>query len=107
MLFRSVMNNPKRGSEYEMNKILDLKIKDLVIHSIPLSTSKVVTGLRTVGTVLSGLFHPALTPTLCHTAIQLNMENGEIIIIEYGQFPTEDIETENKFSKSNSSISLN
>ena len=99
-----ILSHAKRGSEYEMNKILDLKIKDLVIHSIPLSTSKVVTGLRTVGTVLSGLFHPALTPTLCHTAIQLNMENGEIIIIEYGQFPTEDDtnEKEEKFSNSDS-----
>jgi hypothetical protein len=89
----------------EIERLYKLKIKSLVIHSIPLSTKKSVNRLRTVGTVLSIFTHPMLYPTLCHIAIQLNMENDEIIIIEYGQYLTKKSEKETKsiFASSSSS----
>ena len=89
----------------EIERLYKLKIKSLVIHSIPLSTQKSVTRLRTVGTMLSIFVHPMLSPTLCHIAIQLNLENDEIIIIEYGQYLTKKSEKETKsiFASSSSS----
>ena len=100
-------NKGNKGCEEEFNKILNLKIKDLIIHCIPLSTNKIVQNFRDFGEGLSIFIHPILTPTFCHTAIQLNMENGEIIIIEYGQYLTKDSKLENTgiFSSSNSSDS--
>ena len=76
----------------EGNNILDIKddldhkIKNIIIHNIPLSTSKSVTALRTIGKFISPLVHSALTPTLSHIAIQLNLEaSNYVYIIEYGQ----------------------
>lgn len=89
----------------EIEQLYKLKIKSLVIHSIPLSTKKSVNKLRAVGQVLSILVHPKLSPTLCHIAIQLNMENDEIIIIEYGQYLTKKSEKKSTsiFASSSSS----
>lgn len=80
----------------EIERLYKLKIQSLDIHSIPLSTKKSVTRLRTVGRYLSIFIHPKLSPTLCHIAIQLNMEKDEIIIIEYGQYLTKKSEKKPK-----------
>ena len=89
-------NNGNKISGYEMNKILDLSIIDLIIHIIPLSTSSIARSIRAIGTGISSVFiHPALTPTLSHIAIQLNMINGSIVVLEYGQYFTKDSIIEN------------
>lgn len=68
----------------------DHKIKDLVIHNIPLSTNNTMTALKAIGKFVSPLVHSALTPTLSHIIIQLNLEDSDFVyLIEYGQyFPT-------------------
>ncbi len=99
----------KENNNGEKNLILDNllseKINNLVIHSIPLSTSPVVTGIRFIGGVLQLLVHPKLSPTLSHIAIQLNLENDDIVIIEYGQYITKDSDIKNGFFSSGSKSS--
>ena len=46
---------------------------------------------RGFGKILQPLFHPAISPTFCHIAIKLNLDIYEdIILIEYGQYLTEE-----------------
>ncbi len=71
----------------DITKYLNLKIKDIVIHIIPLSTSSAVKACRTVGMYLSLFLHSSLKPSLTHIAIQLNLENSnDVLIIEYGPY---------------------
>ena len=77
----------------DITKYLNLKIKDIVIHIIPLSTSNAVKAARTVGMYLSIFLHSSLKPSLTHIAIQLNLDNSnDILIIEYGQYYSENSE---------------
>ena len=85
-----------------LNDLLSKKINNLIIHSIPLSTSPGVSLVRYVGQRAQDLIHPSLTPTLSHIAIQLNLENNDIVIIEYGQYLTEDSDIKNGFFSSGS-----
>lgn len=89
-----VSNNGEK--KLEIKNIIGLKIQDIVIHCIPLFNHTGVSVLRLIGKRLQNFVHPALSFTLSHVAIQLNMENDDIIIIEYGQYLTED---SNKKSK--------
>ena len=76
--------------QFDITKYLNLKIKDIVIHIIPLSTSKGVKAARTVGLYLTIFLHSSIKPSLTHIAIQLNLENcNDVIIIEYGQYYSE------------------
>ena len=80
-------NKGKAENIQELERIMRLKIKDITVQIIPLSSEKPVYYFRAIGRAFQFLLHPALTPTFCHVAIQLNMENDEdIIIIEYGQY---------------------
>ena len=47
----------------------DHKIKNLVIHNIPLSISNSMTTLKAIGKFVFPLVHSALTPTLSHIII--------------------------------------
>jgi len=52
--------------------------------------------------------HPMITPTFCHEAIQLNMENNkDFIIIEYGQYLSDKSEIISKSSFGSSDSSNN
>ena len=87
---------------------LDHKIKNLIIHNIPLSTSNTMTALRTIGKFTSPLIHSALSPTLSHIAIQLNLEDSDFIyIIEYGQYYSKDSKIKSGCFNSISSNSSN
>ena len=88
-----------------LDDLLSKKINNLVIHSIPLSTSPVVSGIKYIGFELQRFVHPALSPTLSHIAIQLNLENDDIVIIEYGQYLTEDSDIKNGYFSSGSKSS--
>ena len=72
----------------KIDKIMKLKIKSLSIQIKPLYSQKSIKILRKyLGTFLQSLIHPALlSPTFSHIAIQLNMENDDIIILEYGPY---------------------
>ena len=87
-----MIENEERNSEFE--RLMDLKIRDLSIQIIPLKSNVHINRLRFIGQFLQLYIHPAiLSPTLSHIAIQLNMENGkDIIIMEYGQYLTEQSE---------------
>lgn len=77
----------------DIERIMDERIKDITIQIIPLSSNKNVKFMRAVGRLFQFILHPMLTPTFCHVAIQLNMENNkDIIILEYGQYLSEESE---------------
>jgi hypothetical protein len=89
-----------------LNDLLSKKINNLIIHSIPLSNSVFASYMRYIGKKYYQLWlHPALTPTLSHIAIQLNLENNDIVIIEYGQYLTKDSDIKNGFFSSGSKSS--
>ena len=88
-----------------LDDLLSKKINNLIIHSIPLSNSNFASFMRVLGKSYQSFLHPALTPTLCHIAIQLNLENNDIVIIEYGQYLTKDSDIKNGFFSSGSKSS--
>ena len=88
-----------------LNDLLSKKINNLIIHSIPLSNSVFASYMRYIGKSYQFVLHPAFTPTLCHIAIQLNLENNDIVIIEYGQYLTKDSDIKNGFFSSGSKSS--
>ena len=76
----------------KIDNSLNTKIQSLVIHCVPLSNDLMTRIARARGKHLQLFIHPALSFTLCHIAIQLNMENEDILIIEYGQYLTQESE---------------
>ena len=81
----------RRESLSEISRLNNLKIESISIQVLPLTTNEIINGLRYIGKVLQPFIHPVFTPTICHVAIQLNMENNEdIIIMEYGQYYSKD-----------------
>ena len=84
---------------------MDLKIENLTIQIIPLKQNNNISKIRTVGKLLQNFVHPAIfSPTLSHIAIQLTLEKNIIIIIEYGQYLTDESSSENSglFASTNS-----
>ena len=80
----------------EISDILEARIISLDIYNIPLSKGILMTAARTIGKTLQPFIHPALSPSLCHIAIKLNLENIEDgIIIEYGQYFSKDSDKKN------------
>ena len=78
-------------AKLDISNISNLKILGLDIYSIPLSTSLFSDVMRGIGKVLQPFFHPVISPTFCHIALKLNLENlDDIVIIEYGQYLTEE-----------------
>lgn len=75
-----------------IDDLLNTKILSLVIHCVPLSNDLMTRIARARGKHLQLFIHPALSFTLSHIAIQLNMENEDILIIEYGQYLTQESE---------------
>ena len=101
-------NEGKKLSENDVREYMDLKIENLSIQIIPLKQDDKVSKLRTFGKLLQNFIHPAIfSPTFSHIAIQLTLEKNIIIIIEYGQYLTEESTKENSglFASSNSSNS--
>ena len=88
-----------------LDDLLSKKINNLIIHSIPLSNSVITSYMRYVGKIYQPFVHPSLSFTLSHIAIQLNLENNDIVIIEYGQYLTKDSDIKNGFFSSGSKSS--
>jgi hypothetical protein len=89
--FASTGKKTNQGEKIlELGDLVQTKINDIVIHAIPLSDSYFISILRFYGKLFQSFIHPSLTVTLTHIAIQLNMENDDILIIEYGQYITKD-----------------
>lgn len=110
----SIMSSGKLTNEgkkeLKIDELMKLKISNLNIYTIPLFDNKLISTIRNAGAFLQLLIHPRLSPTFLHTAVQLTLENGIIVIIEYGQYYSEDSEIKNSniFSSfSNSSDSSN
>jgi hypothetical protein len=99
-------NNGKKT--LNIDNILDLKIKDITIQIIPLSNDSNAKYIRNIGRFFQIILHPMLTPTFSHVAIQLNMENEKnIIVIEYGQYLSEESNMEISSTISSGSQSSN
>lgn len=81
-----------------IDDLLNTKIQSLVIHCVPLSNDLMTRVARTRGKYLQLFIHPGLSFTLSHIAIQLNMENQDILIIEYGQYLTQESEIKKGYS---------
>ena len=88
----TMIENFEANSDFE--RLMNLKKRDLSIQIIPLKSNVHINRLRIIGQFLQMFIHPTIfSPTLSHIAIQLNMENGkDIIIMEYGQYLTEQSE---------------
>ena len=96
----------KGENQLDIEQIMDQKIKDITIQIIPLSSDNNVKFTRKIGRLFQFILHAMLTPTFCHVAVQLNMENNEdIIILEYGQYLSEEseIKTTNIFGSGSQS----
>ena len=107
--FTSTGKKTNQGQKnLDLGNLLYTKINNLVIHAVPLSNSFFASYIRIGGKAYTPLLHPSLTFTLSHIAIQLNMENNDILIIEYGQYITVDSEIKaGVFSSSGSNSSQN
>ena len=80
----------------KIENIMNLKIENLSIQIIPLKFNSGLTFIRGVGRALQQIIHPAIfSPTLSHIAIQLNLENKYIVIMEYGQYYSDKSEIRN------------
>ena len=89
-----ITNNIEK--KLKLKGIMDLIIEDLSIKIILLKLNSGVSFSRIVGKTLQQLIHPAIfSPTFSHIVIQLNLENKYIVIIEYGQYFSNDIELNN------------
>lgn len=90
-------NKGDKLSEKEITEIMNLKIIDLSVLIIPLFLNSGVTVGRALGRIFFQSFiHPAIfSPTLSHIAIQLTLEKDYIVIIEYGQYYSNESEINN------------
>ena len=71
----------------KLQRLMEVKIDNLTILIIPLTDNETFNKLRFVGCIFQAFFHPRIfSTTFSHFAVQLNMENGENIIMEYGQY---------------------
>ena len=91
--FRFTGKETNKGEHLlNIDDLLNTKIQSLVIHCVPLSNDLITRVARTRGKIAQFFIHPGLSFTLSHIAIQLNMENKDILIIEYGQYLTQESE---------------
>ena len=89
-----------------INNYLNLQIKDIIIHIIPLSIKSPMTVLRTASGILKQFIPCLYYPSLTHIAIQINLENCEdVLFIEYGEYFSEKTEILNESKKKNFSSS--
>ena len=83
---------------------LDKRINSIIIYNIPLSHKFYMTGLKTLGKLITPFIHSAFTPTFSHIAIGLFVEESDFFyIIEYGQYYSRDSMKRNSSFSSSSS----
>ena len=89
-----------------IDEYLNKNIKGLTIHVIPLSMNEVFLKTQATLRLLKCLVPLIFNPSLTHIAIQLDLENSEdILIIEYGQYLTEDYILNKNFTLNSSGSS--
>ena len=87
----------------DMKEYLDKKIKQLVIHIIPLSADKKFGFFRGISKSLKLYTPMVFNPSLTHIAIQLELENcKDFLIFEYGQYFSEESNLKNSIFSSSS-----
>ena len=94
----------KGAKDLYINPYLHLKIDSISLYVIPIALdSFAVDFAKNTTTLFQFFFHPALVPNVSHVAVQLNMENKDLFLIEYGQYLTKDSEMKSSgiFSSSN------
>ena len=91
-------------NQLSIDKYLNKNIKGLTIHVIPLFTNKIFLNTQIILRFLKFFVPLIYNPSLSHIAIQLDLENSEdVLIIEYGQYLTEDYLNKNYISNSSGS----
>ncbi len=91
-------------NQLSIDEYLNKNIKGLTIHVIPLYTNKIFLNTQFILRMLKCFVPLIINPSLTHIAIQLDLENSEdILIIEYGQYLTEDYLNKNFISNSSGS----
>ena len=100
----------KGEKKFDIQPYLDSKIDSMSLYVIPISLDSIfLNAYSNTENVSKFLLHPAFLPKACHIAVQLNMENKDAFLIEYGQYLTEDSEKQSTgiFSSSNNIGSSN
>ena len=83
----------KGAKDLYIRPYLNLKIDSISLFIIPISLDSFRVDLaKRTENLLKVFLHPALLPTVSHVAVQLNMENKDLFLIEYGQYLTKDSE---------------
>ena len=83
-------NNGEKIDKKDIIDIMKLKIENISIQIIPLKNNSQMKTLKSIGQVFQFFFHPIVSPTLSHIAIQITLENNLFAIIEYGQYYTKE-----------------
>lgn len=92
----------------DIESYLKARIKDLTIHIIPISTSTSFKYFWNITGLLKSIVPMVINPSLSHVAIQLNLEDSkDVLIIEYGQYLTEESDLTKSIVVSGSSNSSN
>ena len=93
--------------ELDIRPFLNLKIDSISLYIMPIALDIFNDVIKSFGVILTP-FLP-ISPTMSHVAVQLNMENSDLLLIEYGQYLTKDSEKKSYgiFSPSNNIQSSN
>ena len=83
------------AKKLDIRPYLNSKIDSISLYIIPIQLNKGMDILKGIEMRLKLFLHPALIPNASHVAVQLNMENKDIFLMEYGQYLTKDSEKEN------------
>ena len=83
------------AKKLDIRPYLNSKIDSISLYIIPIQLNKGMDILKGIEMRLKLFLHPALIPNVSHVAVQLNMENKDIFLMEYGQYLTKDSEKEN------------
>ena len=83
------------AKKLDIRPYLNSKIDSISLYIIPIQLNKGMDILKGIEMRLKLFLHPALIPNASHVAVQLNMENKDIFLMEYGQYLTKNSEKEN------------
>ena len=74
---------------------LNSKIDSISLYIMPIQLNTAIDIAKEIEVHAKLFLHPAIRPNISHVAVQLNMENKDLFLIEYGQYLTKDSEKEN------------
>ena len=79
----------------DIRPYLNSKIDSISLYIMPIQLNTAIDITKEIEVHAKLFLHPAICPNISHVAVQLNMENKDLFLIEYGQYLTKDSEKEN------------